>query len=336
MISIANQAATYDVLAAVGSRLPVRCSADCGRRCSKKPAGKRYELQGRVVAVDSGARELTIAHQDIPGLMPGMTMPFLVARNEDWIFGKIGPGDHIHATLVMTDHAELQDISFTKGSDTASDGTSNVRIPEPGDDVPDFTLVNQFGQDHSSGSVPRQAAAAHVHLYALPRARFLPAHEQQLQRGAEGNCRKALRPSQKAQLLSISIDPDYDKPSVLQSYGKRYVGDVDPDFQHWQFASGSPRRCERRRISLDSRTTRRKARLCTRLQTVLIGADGKVAKVYPGNQWKPETWRRIMRRRERAVIAGIASQIAGAGVERKLAVATGPSRRNLSRSRASD
>ena len=44
--------------------------------CSKKPAGKRYELQGRVVAVDSGPREITVAHQDIPGLMPGMTMPF--------------------------------------------------------------------------------------------------------------------------------------------------------------------------------------------------------------------------------------------------------------------
>src|SRR5664279_3952474 len=77
--------------------------------CSKKPTGKRYELQGRVVAVDSGSREITVAHGDIPGLMPGMTMPFQVGRKEDWIFGKIAPGDNIHATLVMTDHAELQD-----------------------------------------------------------------------------------------------------------------------------------------------------------------------------------------------------------------------------------
>src|SRR5450631_3600198 len=114
--------------------------------CSKKPSGKRYELQGRVVAVDSGSRQLTVAHQDIPGLMPGMTMPFPVARDQDWIFGKIGPGDHIHATLVMTEHAELQDISFTQGSDTGNDGTSNLRIPEIGDDVPDFTLVNQSGR----------------------------------------------------------------------------------------------------------------------------------------------------------------------------------------------
>ena len=69
----------------LGAALLLTCVA-----CTGKPAGKRYELQGRVVAVDSGSRELTVAHQDIPGLMPGMTMPFVIARDQDWIFGKIG------------------------------------------------------------------------------------------------------------------------------------------------------------------------------------------------------------------------------------------------------
>src|SRR5579864_5437274 len=81
--------------------------------CSKKPTEKRYELQGQVVAVDSTAHQITVAHQDIPGLMSGMTMPFLVGANEQWVFGKIAPGDQIHATLVLGNHAELQDISFT-------------------------------------------------------------------------------------------------------------------------------------------------------------------------------------------------------------------------------
>jgi len=101
--------------------------------CSKKPAGKRYELEGRVVAVDSSGRILTVAHGDVPQLMPAMTMPFQVAKNEDWVFGKIAPGDHIHATLVMTDHAELQDISFTSGGNPAGDGTSHLHVPDAGD-----------------------------------------------------------------------------------------------------------------------------------------------------------------------------------------------------------
>ncbi len=115
--------------------------------CSKKPAEKRYELQGEVVAVDSAAHQITVAHQDIPGLMPGMTMPFLVGPNEEWVFGKIGPGDQIHATLVLGKHAELQDISFTKQSaPTSADPRTNFHLPEPGDQVPDFVFVNQNGK----------------------------------------------------------------------------------------------------------------------------------------------------------------------------------------------
>ena len=254
--------------------------------CAKKPAGKRYELQGRVVAVDSGSRELTIAHEDIAGLMPGMTMPFLVARNQDWIFGKIGPGDHIHATLVMTDHAELQDISFTKASDTGSDGTSNLRIPEPGDDVPDFTLVNQSGKTIHLEQF-RGTPLLLTFIYTrCPVPNFCPLMSnnfaevlRQLQKGPKA--------FEQTQLLSISIDPEYDTPSVLHSYGEHYVGNVDPTFQHWQFASGSPEEIRKAADFFGLSYNPQQGQIVHTLQTVLIGGDGKIAKVYPGNQWKP-------------------------------------------------
>ena len=92
--------------------------------CSNAPVPKHYELQGRVVAVDLAARQLTIAHQDIPGLMKGMTMPFIVGKSSNWIFKTIAPGDSIHATLVLSDHAELQDISSLDSTRKESDGTS--------------------------------------------------------------------------------------------------------------------------------------------------------------------------------------------------------------------
>ncbi|HEY4901241.1 MAG TPA: SCO family protein, partial [Terriglobales bacterium] len=247
--------------------------------CTKKPTDKRYELQGRVVVVDSGSRELTIAHEDIQGLMPGMTMPFVVARNQDWIFGKIGPGDHIHATLVMNDHAELQDISFTKGSETGSDGTSNLRIPEPGDDVPNLTLVNQSGKkiqlDQFRGK-PLLLTFIYTRCpvpdYCLLMSNNFSAVLKELQKNPTAFA--------KAQLLSVSIDPDYDTPSVLRNYGKRYVGDVDPGFQHWQFASGSPEEVRKSADFFGLSYNEKQGQIVHTLQTVLIGADGKVAKVY--------------------------------------------------------
>ena len=76
--------------------------------CSHPAPAKRYELEGRVVAVDPTLRQLTIAHQDVSGLMKGMTMPFIVSKQDDWVFRAIAPGDQIHAVLVISDHAELQ------------------------------------------------------------------------------------------------------------------------------------------------------------------------------------------------------------------------------------
>ncbi len=254
--------------------------------CTRKPPGKRYELQGRVVAVDSGSRELTIAHQDIPGLMPGMTMPFVVARDGEWIFGKIAPGDQVHATLVMTDHAELQDISFTQGSDTAGDGTSNLRIPQPGDDVPDFTLVNQSDKAiHLDQFRGKPLLLTFIYTRCpIPDFCLLMSNNfsevlKQLQKDPKAFA--------KAQLLSISVDPEYDKPGVLQSYGKRYVGDIDPGFQHWQFATGSPEEVRKAADFFGLSYNQKQGQIVHTLQTVLIGAGGKVSKVYPGNEWKP-------------------------------------------------
>ena len=88
------------------------------------------------------------------------------------------PGDHIHATLVMTEHAELTEISFTKSSQTEGDGTSRVRIPEAGDTVPELHVSQPVWQDSSAGAVSREASAADVHLHALPDTRLLPADQQ--------------------------------------------------------------------------------------------------------------------------------------------------------------
>ena len=91
-----------------------------------------------------------------------------------------------------------------------------------------------------------------------------------------------------AQLLSISIDPENDKPAVLRSYGERYVGSVDPNFHHWQFASGSPEQVRKAADFFGLAYNQKDGQIVHSLSTVLIGKDGKVLKVYSGNDWKPD------------------------------------------------
>jgi protein SCO1/2 len=255
--------------------------------CSKAPAAKRYELEGRVVAVDAGNHQLTIAHQDVAGLMKGMTMPFTVSKSSDWVFKAIAPGDHIHATLVLSDHAELQDVSFTRFEAKESDGTSATRIPQPGDEVPDFTLVNQSGKTihlHQFRGKPLLLTFIYTHC---PFPEYCPRLSNNFGQVIQ-QLRKDPKAFGNAQLLSISIDPENDQPAVLRSYGERYVGRVDPNFSHWEFASGSPQQVRQVADFFGLSYNQKDGQITHGLQTVLIGKDGKVAKVYSGSDWKPD------------------------------------------------
>ena len=255
--------------------------------CTHPTAAKRYELEGRVVAVDPTLHQLTIAHQDVAGLMKGMTMPFIVGKQDEWVFRAIAPGDEIHATLVLSDHAELQDISFTKGTGAAGDGTSTLHIPQPGEEVPDVTLVNQNGQRVDLKQFRGKPLLLTFVYTSCPFPDYCPR--------MSDNFAQVLQQLQKnptafadAQLLSISIDPEHDKPAVLREYGERYVGRVDPKFQHWQFASGSPEQVRKAADFFGLAYNTKDGQIVHGLSTVLVGKNGKVLKVYSGNAWKPD------------------------------------------------
>lgn len=255
--------------------------------CSHAPSPKRYELQGRVVAVDAANRQLTIAHQDVPGLMNGMTMPFIVGKSDTWVFRAIAPGDEVHATLVLGNDAELENISFTKSAPSTGDGTSQLHIPQPGEAVPDFTLTNQNGDRiHLQQFRGKPLLLTFVYTrcpfpdYCLRMSNNFGQVLQRLQNDPSAFAQ--------AQLLSISIDPEHDTPAVLREYGERYVGRVDPKFQHWQFASGSPDQVRKVADFFGLAYNSKDGQIVHGLRTALIGADGKVLAIYSGNDWKPE------------------------------------------------
>lgn len=255
--------------------------------CSHPAPPKHYDLDGRVVAVDPALHQLTIAHQDVHGLMKGMTMPFLVGKQDEWVFRAIAPGDQIHATLTLGEHAELQDISFTKGPGATGDGTSSLHVPQPGEEVPDVTLVNQNGKRidlKQFRGKPLLLTFVYTRCpfpdYCLRMSNNFAEVLQQLQKNPTVFA--------EAQLLSISIDPEHDQPDDLREYGEHYVGHVDPKFQHWQFASGSPQQVRKAADFFGLAYNTKDGQIVHGLSTALIGKDGKVLKVYSGNAWKPD------------------------------------------------
>src|SRR6185369_17101187 len=253
---------------------------------------KHYELKGKVVAIDKAGRTITVAHEDIKDYMPAMTMPFNV--QDDWVFEIATPGNRIAASLVVDGtQSWLEEVVLTE--DTASaPGAPPVEGagPEPGAEVPDYRLVNQDGKaillHDYKGKVllltfiytrcqdPNQCTLMSSNFAAI---------DQELQKQAELY--------EKTHLLSISFDPAYDTPKVLRSYGAAHTGKYsDETFAHWEFASGSADEVKGiakffgLRYYQDSSSGTEQ--VIHSLRTAVIGPDGKIVKVYRGNEWKPE------------------------------------------------
>lgn len=64
-------------------------------------AGKEYPITGRVVAVGDDKQSVTLDHEEIPGLMPGMEMKFSV--DDPAIVTGIEPEDRVQGRIFVKD-----------------------------------------------------------------------------------------------------------------------------------------------------------------------------------------------------------------------------------------
>src|ERR1044072_673916 len=119
---------------------------------------KRYPLKGKVLAVNQAERTATIKHEDIPGYMPAMTMPFKIKNDAD--LQMIKAGDEVSANLVVTDvDSWLEVTAIVEGSSPLTPTSEVPGEPKPGDEVPDFGLTNQDGKRVRLSQYKGQAVA---------------------------------------------------------------------------------------------------------------------------------------------------------------------------------
>jgi protein SCO1/2 len=95
----------------------------------------------------------------------------------------------------------------------------------------------------------------------------------------------------KIRLLSVSFDPQTDTPAKLKEYGQGYLGkDAKPDFTVWQLATGTDKEIKAvadffgLRYEVDAQD---KTQFNHSLRTVVVTPEGKVQKVFAGNEWTP-------------------------------------------------
>src|SRR4051812_31622081 len=66
------------------------------------PKSNEYDVRGKVVTVAADGKTITLDHEEIPGLMEAMTMPFPVADPK--LVEGLQPGDRVQGRVRLDGH----------------------------------------------------------------------------------------------------------------------------------------------------------------------------------------------------------------------------------------
>jgi protein SCO1 len=262
----------------------------CGRPTDKDAGTEHYATRGVVRGFSPDRSMIEIQHENIPGFMPSMTMPF-VARDPKEI-ANLKTGDAISFRMAVTqkdfwiDNVKKvlrKDVDVPEPKPTpplTSEGSGRLK---EGDAMPSFSLTNQNGE-HISLDTFRGRPFVLTFVFtrcALPN--FCPRMSnnfEQLQAAIKTGS-GALASSR---LLSITLDPAFDTPEVL----KTYAGYHHADPESWSFSTGDEKEIETLTRAFSVYRQTEGGTISHGLATALIDNDGKIAKLWRGNTWTPD------------------------------------------------
>jgi len=254
----------------------------CAAACSR---GREYELRGQVLAVDKDRQEITVKHEDIVGFMPAMTMPFRVEERAQ-LDSRV-PGELIRATLVVGDRdVHLEHVERTGEAPlTDAPPVRTFDLLETGEAVPDEPFVDHTGTPRRLSDWRGTAVAVTFIYTRCPLPDFCPRMDQHFAAVQKEIARDpALR--KRVHLVSISFDPDFDRPAVLEAHATR----AGADGATWSFVTGDrddiDRFASRFGVSI-IREDRTGQEIVHNLRTAVIDPQGRLAKVFSGTDWTP-------------------------------------------------
>jgi protein SCO1/2 len=285
------KAAFVAVAVGVGLLMGAGCSRPSSRLPDDRtvPLPRDYEVRGTVVQLDPARSNLVVRHEEIPGYMRAMTMPFTVRDTN--LLRELAPGDLIRFRLRVT-----EDDGWIESVERVPTPTTN-RLPltgpfrvvreveplRPGDPLPPYTLTNQWGQPILTTQFRGQVLVLSFIYTRCPFPTFCPrtmrtlvqAH-QQLQ--ANGSAELSWH------FLIVSFDPEYDTPEVLRAYGATYG--VGPP--HWTLATGAMIDVTALAEQFGLTFWREDGGWAHNLRTAVVDSKGRVRHILVGYQWTAE------------------------------------------------
>ena len=252
--------------------------------CGATACASKYTARGLVLKVDPATSTLTVSHEQIPGYMDAMVMPFTVRDPQE--VADVRPGDRIAFRLTVgKDRSHIDRVELLSAA-PADLGLLNtpavstlVRIGEP---MPDFTLTNHEGQPISLSSLRGKVVAVTFIYTRCPLPDYCPRMITNLQAVER---RFPDRVNNDLALLAVTFDPQFDTPQRLKEYAQFFKSDKPG----WQFLTGSIEDITRVTSYFGVEFWPEEGLITHTLQTAVIDKEGKLAaqaegKDYSGTQ----------------------------------------------------
>jgi protein SCO1/2 len=269
--------------ALIGLFLTALSLVGCHRSEISDPNARYYNVRGLIRGVAPSGDTLDIEHEDIPGFMPSMTMPFTVRNHADVAGLKVG--DAIAFRMVVTDKAlfldrvtkiEANDVHLPARTPAPSPAVSrNSRLKE-GDPLPAFSLTDQDGKAITNETFRGEPVVITFIFTRCPVPNFCPRMSNNFV-----ELQNAIQAGEKARLLSITLDPQYDTPAVLKQYAESHRADS----AIWTFATGH---VDALLSAFSVFRQEEGGTISHGLATALVSPDGRILKIWRGNAWTPQ------------------------------------------------
>lgn len=276
------------VLGLTGCQHPPRESGRSPREDSD--AAQAYSVRGVVREIRPDRLSAVIRHEEIPGYMAAMTMPFEVRDSR--VLDGVMPGDTVSFRLRVTDTdgwIDQMTVVKTAEPEDPKPKVEEVRVTrlveelKEGDVMPDYPLMTEQRQAIRLSQFKGKALGLTFIYTRCPYPNFCPRQSRQFAEACQ-RLRSMTGGPTNWHLLSISFDPAHDTPSVLLEYARKY--DYQP--AHWNFATGAM-------IEIDAITeqfgmffARDGDGFSHNVRTVVIDAAGRIQRIFVGNEWTVE------------------------------------------------
>ncbi len=253
----------------------------CERHADSNEKAGRYDTRGIVRGFSPERSTIEIQHEDIPGFMPSMTMPF-VARNPKQI-ADLKLGDAISFRTVVTQkdfwienvkNIRREDVKIAEAKPTSSGSTDRDPRLKEGDEMPAFSLTNQNGEPISLDTFRGAPFVLTFVFTRCPVPNFCPRMSNNLEE-LQTAIKTGSTTFANAHLLSVTLDPDYDTPKVLSEY----AGFHHADGQIWTFATGQKQEIDSLTRAFSVYRQNEGGTISHGLATALINQDGVIERI---------------------------------------------------------